>query len=107
MSLRLLATLAEQFETLDRYAVAHGVPDLYTLDLRRLCNYVYWFLTKDGDEQGVAKMRARLWQPPKGERPDARSPWSAENEGKAFAAFASSVGISQEQPTKRAARKRS
>ncbi len=103
MSLRLLATLVEQFETLDGYAVAHGVPDLRALDLSRLCNYVYWFLTKDGDEQGVAKFRAKLWQPPKGQRPDARSPWSAENESKAFAAFASSVGVSQT-AAKRAAR---
>lgn len=102
MSLRLLLALVEQYETLDGYALAHGMPDLREADLRRLCNFVYWFLTRNGDEAGIAKFRARLWMPPKGVAPDKRSPWAPEAETAALRNLAAGLGISTTAPTARA-----
>ena len=93
MSVRLLATLVAEWPTLDGYAVAHGMGDLRDLPIERGCNYVYYRLTDNADEKGLTKFKSRLWMPPKGEEPDARSPWSAENEAKAFAALSSRLGF--------------
>jgi hypothetical protein len=70
----------------DGYAVAHNLPDLRRMPLGRFCSYIWHMATRNGDGPSVAKFSARLWMPPKGTMPDARSPWSAENETRAFAA---------------------
>lgn len=92
MSVRLLATLVAEWPTLDGYAVSHGMGDLRELPLERVCNFVYYRLTDGADEKGLAKFKAKLWMPPKDVIPDARSPWSAENETKAFAALSARLG---------------
>lgn len=71
--------------SLDGYAVAHGIDPKYQ-PIARFCAYVYHMVTRNGDEKGIAKFDSRLWMPPKGVAPDARSPWSAENETKSFQA---------------------
>lgn len=68
------------------------MPDLGELPLYRLCNFVYARIMAGGDEKHQERFKARLWMPPKGEEPDARSPWSAENETKGFAALSAQVG---------------
>lgn len=71
--------------SLDGYGVAHGVdPKREPLD--RFCAYVYYMVTRNGDEKGIAKFKSALWMPPKGVAPDVRSPWSPENETRAFKA---------------------
>lgn len=62
------------------------------MPLERLCNYAYWKFTEGADQQWLEKFRARLWMPPKGVVPDARSPWSPENETAGFAALQAQVG---------------
>lgn len=82
----------QNWQDLDGYAVGHNMPDLRKLPLDRFCNWLWWMMTKNAkNEQEREKLRAKLWRPPpdlKGTAPiDKRSPWSAENEMKAFAAF--------------------
>ena len=73
---------------MDGFAVAHGMPDLRVLPLERFSNFVWYMLTRNArSEAEVGKMKAKLWQPPAGEKPDPRSPWSPENEMRAFAAL--------------------
>lgn len=92
MSLRLLSAVIARWEELDGYAVAHGMPDLRDLPLGRLCNFAYWKFTENGDQQFIEKFRARLWMPPKGVVPDARSPWAPQNETAGLAALSAQVG---------------
>ena len=52
--------------------------------------FIWWFLTKDGETADVEKFKQKLWMPPaymKGKPIPAASPWSAENETRAFAAL--------------------
>lgn len=76
--------------SLDGYAVAHGI-DPSREPLRRFNAYVYYMVTRNGDEKSIAKFDSKLWMPPKGVAPDPRSPWSPENEMKAFQAVKSMV----------------
>lgn len=89
MTLRLGQIAQQHWADLDGYAVGHGMPDLYTLPLERFSNWVWWMLTRNSNEAEKQKIRAKLWQPPADHKGpiDARSPWSAENEMKAFAAL--------------------
>lgn len=77
----------ESWAVLDGYAVSHGMPHLLDLPLDRFANYVYWMATKNLDEQGIEKFRAKLWRPPRGEAPAPGSPWSPEAETSAFQAL--------------------
>lgn len=72
------------------------------LPLYRLCNFVYYRIVEGQDERGQDQFRARLWMPPKGEVPDERSPWSAENESKGFAALSAQIGKTKSTPVKQA-----
>ncbi len=90
-----MATGRAIWDDLDGWAAAHGLPDLEDIPLRRFCNLVWWFITQGRNEQDIARVRARLWQPPK-EAPqeslkDARSPWNPENEKAALGAFMAQV----------------
>jgi hypothetical protein len=84
----------------DGYAVGHGLGDLRDLPLDRFVNFIWWLWTRNGDDKDKAKFRARLWQPPKGTAvTDRRSPWSPENESKAFAAVQSALGLKKPDTT--------
>lgn len=49
---------------------------------------MWWYYTREREQADVDKFRARIWRPPPRTTViDARSPWSVENETKAFAAF--------------------
>lgn len=59
----------------------------------RLLNFVWWFFTRDQQPSEVEKFRARLWRQPVGVTTiDERSPWSPENETKAFSALVTQMG---------------
>ena len=86
--------------TLDGYAVAHGMMELEELPLKRLSSFVYWYFTRNAqDDQALQQFRSKLWMPPKGTAPDARSPWSAENESNAFASIKARLGTKPRQGT--------
>lgn len=89
---RLGSIATTNYETLDGFAVSQNMPPLESLPLKRFCNFVYWYVTRKGDENEVTKFRAKLWQPPKGEAPDKRSPWAPENEMAAFSALKAATG---------------
>jgi len=89
---RLIATARAHWETLDGYAVAHGMPSLNDIEIDRLCNFIYWFICQNRNENEVAKLRTRIWRPPAGVVADARSPWSVENENKALNALKTQIG---------------
>lgn len=78
---------------MDGFAVAHSMSPIPDLPLGRACNFVYWYLTREADKDGLEKFRARLWQPPPGYVADARSPWSPENEAKAFSSVRAALGL--------------
>lgn len=63
------------------------------MPLGRLCNFVQHQLTLNADERGLSRFKSQLWMPPRGQAPDPRSPWSAENESSAFAALTAGLGI--------------
>lgn len=99
MSVRLINTLLQSWETFDGIALENGLPDLRTLPLDRGCNWIYYRLTKDGDEKSIEKLRAKLWMPvDNGPVLDKRSPWNAENETKGLAALGAALGISPKMP---------
>ena len=78
---------------LDGYAVAHNMGYLQELPLDRFTNFVWHMLTRNSESREVETLRAKLWQPPKGEIvTDARSPWSSKNEGESFSAFKRGMG---------------
>lgn len=70
------------------------MPDLRDLPLGRLCNFVYYKITDGADEKQRDQFRTKLWMPPKGVVPDARSPWSPKNETAALVALAAQTGNS-------------
>ncbi len=60
---------------------------------------MWWLWTHRGEEKDVAKFRAKLWQPPKGQAvTDKRSPWSPEQETSAFGALKSALGLGAPKP---------
>ena len=88
MTVRLVRTAVANWETLDGYAVAHGMGDLRLLDLDRFCNFVWYMLTRNADKKDTDSLRAKIWvPPPKSVAPIPKnSPWSAEAETAAFKA---------------------
>lgn len=82
----------ENWRPLDGWAVSRNMPPLDEMELRRFCNLVYWWATKDAEnDAAVKRFEARLWQPPKGVAPAPGSPWSPEAENAAFGAFKAAV----------------
>lgn len=77
----------------DGFAVAHNMPQLGDIDLGRLANFIYWHTVKDAGNDDVEKFRAKLWQPPIGVAAHERSPWSPENESKAFSSARTALGL--------------
>lgn len=66
------------------------------LDVDALCSYVWWYFTREADQDERAKFEARIWRPDTAEaqtKPIPKeSPWSAENEMSAFAALKKETG---------------
>ena len=88
MTVRLVLTAVSNWDTLDGYAAAHGMPALLELTLDRFCNFTWYMMTRYAEKKDLDQMKAKLWAPPPGWREPipANSPWSAENEQSAFAA---------------------
>lgn len=91
MTQRLIALAVEHWTDLDGYAVAHSIPRLQELDIDRLCNFVWWWVTHNADQKERDKFKRRLFMPPKGEEVTT-GPWSAEAETSAFSALRQSLG---------------
>jgi len=92
VSVRLAHLALANWANLDGYAIAHNMPPLPSLPLDRFNSFVWWFFTKDAsDPKDVEKFRLKLWRPPPSVVPTADSPWSAENETKAFHALSASL----------------
>jgi hypothetical protein len=86
VTLRLCHLAVTNWADIDGYAAGHGMPELGTLSIERFCNFVMWLCTRNSTQTERDKFRAKVWMPPKGQAvTDDRSPWSAENEAKAFA----------------------
>jgi len=68
-------------------AVARGLDDLDEMPLARFVPFMWWWCTHGREQADVERFRARLWRPPRGEAPAPQSPWSAENEARAFQAL--------------------
>lgn len=92
MTARLSKAAVTGWETLDGFAVAHGLDDPRELPLQRFTALVWYLMTRNLDEQGVTRLRARLWVPPKGSVIPSNSPWSAENEMKNLRALEMRLG---------------
>lgn len=88
MTVRLVRTAVSNWDTLDGYAVAHGMGDLRELTLERFVSFVWYMLTRNSEKKDVDQLRAKLWvPPPRMTAPIPRnSPWSAEAETAAFRA---------------------
>lgn len=100
MTLRYGQIAEAHWDDLDGYAVGHNMPRLESLPLSRFCNWIWWMLTRNANEQEREKTRAKIWRPPPTEKGpiDKRSPWSAENEMKAFSALKSQLAPSSPPP---------
>lgn len=70
--------------------------DLRTLPLDRFCNFLWWWMTRNANnQQTIEKMKATLWRPPPSaaNKPiDRRSPWAPEAEQAGFAALKAGLG---------------
>lgn len=92
MTLRLLTMASEYWQDIDGYSVGHGF-DPAELRISRLCNFTWWWFTRNAERKEVEKFKARLWRPPPGHRVDhTASPWHADNENKAFAQLKQALG---------------
>lgn len=87
MTRRLIGLAREHWAKIDGMMASRGLDPL-ELPGDRFLNLIYWWATKDAvDQQALDKFDRQVWRPPKGVRPPPGSPWSAEAETKAFAAF--------------------
>lgn len=93
MTVRLAEIALGSWDDIDGFAVSRGMADLRELPLDRFANFIWWFLTRNASQEDRERVRNRIWQPPKGELPPAKSPWSAENETKAFRALKQTLGM--------------
>lgn len=102
MTFRYVQIAREHWADLDGYAVGHGVPDPRKLPLDRFCHWVWWMLSRNSSDSDREKLRAKIWRPPLNlDHPiEARSPWSAENETKAFAAIKAQLNLGGKSPSK-------
>lgn len=61
------------------------------MPLSDFVDLVWYLCTRNGQQKEIDRFRERVWMPPKGVVPDPRSPWSAENETRAFQAVKAMV----------------
>lgn len=91
MTVRLCLVAVENWEDLDGWAVSRNMPPLESLPLERFGSLVWHWMSRNGEQKDIDRMRARLWQPPKGT--EARvGPWSPEAETSAFKSLQAAVG---------------
>jgi hypothetical protein len=76
----------EYWAMIDGWAASSGSNPM-DLSIDRFYNFIYYWATKDLSGEDRFSFDTRLWIPPEGEEPAPESPWSAENETKAFQAF--------------------
>lgn len=87
--------LAEEYRSdLDGYRIGHGAETrLLDLSVDFVCDFVWWYFTREADADERAKFERDLWMPPtKRTAIPKQSPWSAENEMSAFAALRAETG---------------
>lgn len=84
----------EHRRDLDGHLVGSGSPfGIQDLPIDRAMSFIWWYVTKDAEPEERRKFEARLWRPPTLDTPiPAKSPWSAENEMKGFAALKAETG---------------
>lgn len=92
----MIETLDYHWTSFNGWAVAQGL-DILELPLDSLLDLVYYWLTKDAEEDDVAKLDSQLWLPPtktrKGKSVTApkNSPWSDEATLASFSNFMQGV----------------
>lgn len=75
MTARLIGLYVEHEWKIDGFAASQGMPELGELSLRRFCNFMRWFFTRNAEKEAdVAKFERQLWLPPPGEEP--QGPWA-------------------------------
>jgi hypothetical protein len=92
--MRLTRLAIEHRLDLEGHLVGQGaIYGMEDLPINRFLGYVWWYFTKDADERQRDKFKAALWRPPTIDTPIPKeSPWSAENEMKAFSALKAETG---------------
>lgn len=81
MSARLVGIALANWLPLDGFAVGHGLPPLGDLPIERLCAFVYWWATRNAqEEKDVARFDRQLWLPPAPDVEVKAGPWSPEAE---------------------------
>ena len=101
MSLRYAQIARDHMADLDGYAMGHNMPSLRAMPVERFNHWLWWMLTRNAkNEQEREKLRAKIWRPPPNTTApiDSRSPWSAENEMKAFSALKAQLSPSSPAP---------
>lgn len=86
MTTRLIAIASHNWRSFDGWCASRNVDPL-ELPLDRFLNTVYYWATRNGDEDSIKKFDRKLWIPEKGKEIPRESPWSAENETNAFKAL--------------------
>lgn len=92
MSARLIRIALDNWLAVDGYAAAQGMRPLRKLTLDRFVAYVYWWATRNAqDEKDLAKFERQLWMPPTPDAP-ARGPWSPEAEMASLRGLKAGIG---------------
>lgn len=77
---------------MEGYGVAHGIGDMTELPPRQFCSYVWWFATRNAENQeDIDKFEIDLWRPPRGFTGTIEGPWSPEAENESLRAFKSMI----------------
>lgn len=92
MTQRLLSIASSHWARIDGALAASLTTDPLDLPIDRFLNLVYWRAVDGGSEEDVRKFESRLWMPPVGVAPAPQSPWSPENETRAFKGLVAEVG---------------
>jgi hypothetical protein len=92
VTLRLVGLARREWASLDGEMASQNV-DTWAMAPDRFLNLIYWWATRNGEADAVAKFDRRLWMPPKGVAPAPGSPWSPEAETAAFGELAAAFGV--------------
>src|SRR5690606_29722768 len=66
---RLISSAAGYWEAFDGWCASEGGGfQPFDLPLSRLCNVIYWFITKDRTQEDIDKIKAQLSEPIPGRR---------------------------------------
>lgn len=96
MTQRLILLARTNWASIDGLLASRGVDDPLLLPADRFLSLIYWWCTRNAqDQQDLDKFDRKLWQPPKGTAPAPGSPWSPEAETKAFGELAAAFGVAK------------